>query len=220
MAVVHDDEPVGAQRLVHMVGDEHHGDAPLPVQRPDGGEHLTPSGGVQHGGGLVQHHALRRHGDHAGDGHPLLLSAGEQMGRVAGKFRHTHRRQRVVHTAADLLGGDPQILRGEGHVLLHHIGHDLVIGVLEHHAHTAADLQQQGLLLGVHAVHIHRAAAGQQHRVHLLGQRGFPAAVMAQHHHEAALFHGQRHILQRRGGGALSLLRRVGEGQVFGLQHC
>ena len=29
LAVVHDDETVGVHGLVHMVGDEHHGDAPL-----------------------------------------------------------------------------------------------------------------------------------------------------------------------------------------------
>ena len=141
------------------------------------------------------------------------------MGCMAGEFRHAHRRQRVVHAAANLLARDAQILRGEGHVLLHHVGNDLVIRVLEHHAHAAADLQQQGLVPGVHTLYIHRAAAGQQHRVHMLGQSGFAGAVMAQHHHEAAPFNGQRYILQRDGGG-LSLLRRIGEGEMLGLQHC
>ena len=55
----------------------------LPVQLVNGGQHLLPADGVQHGGGLVQHDALRLHGDDAGDGDPLLLTAGEQMGRVA-----------------------------------------------------------------------------------------------------------------------------------------
>ena len=218
-AVAHDDKAVGIHGLVHMVGDEHHGDAPFPIQCTDGGEHLAPSGGVQHGSSLVQHDALRGHGDDTGDGHPLLLAAGQQMGRVAGEFRHAHRRQGVIHPLADLIAGDAQILRCEGHILLHHVGNDLVIRILEHHAHTAADLQQEGFILRIHALYIHRAAGGQQHRVHMLGQSGFAGAVMTQHHHEAALFNGQRHILQRRGGGAYPLLRRVGEGEVLGLQH-
>ncbi len=114
--------------------------------------------GVQHGGGLVQHDALRLHGDDAGNGDALLLAAGEQMGRVGDKLAHTHGGQGIVHPAADLLRGHAQVLRGKGHVLLHHVGDDLVVRVLEHHAHPAADLQKQFLVGGVHALHVHLAA--------------------------------------------------------------
>ena len=86
-----------------MVGDEHHGDALLPVQLMNGGKHLLPPDGVQHGGGLVQHDALRLHGDDAGDGDPLLLTAGQQMGRMGHKGGHIHGGQGIVHPAADLL---------------------------------------------------------------------------------------------------------------------
>ena len=63
-AVVHDDDPVGLLGLVHVVGDEHHGDALLPVQALDGRQHLAagPTGSSM-AVGLVQHDALRLHGD-------------------------------------------------------------------------------------------------------------------------------------------------------------
>ena len=72
-----------SSRLVHVVGDEHNRHALLPVEPVDGGQHLPPPDGVQHGGGLVQHDALRLHGQHARDGDALLLSAGEQVRRVS-----------------------------------------------------------------------------------------------------------------------------------------
>ena len=138
--------------------------------------------------GLIQHDAFQLHSQHAGNGDPLLLAAGEQMGRVAGELAHAHRRQGVVHPLPDLPAGNPQVLRGEGHVLLHHVGHDLVVRVLEHHAHRPADGQQQMFVQGVHSLHIHMAPAGQQNTVERLGQGGLAGSVVAQHHHDCLLY--------------------------------
>ena len=138
---------------------------------------------------------------------------------MAGELRHAHRRQGVVHPAANFRRGDTQILRGKGHILLHHVGHDLIVGILEHHTHPAADLQQKVLVLGVHALYIYRAAGGKQHGVEMLGKGGFAGTVVAQHHHKAALFDGQGHILQGC-GPTLALLHRVGEGECIGSDHC
>ena len=64
----------------HLVGDDHHRNAQLGVQvlqKPqDGGG----GGGVQGGGGLVAEEDLGVRGQGAGNGHPLLLSAGELAG--------------------------------------------------------------------------------------------------------------------------------------------
>ena len=116
---------------------------------------------------------------------------------------HAHQLQGVVHPAADLRGRDPKVLRGEGHVLLHHIGHNLVVRVLKDHAHGAPDVQQALLVGGVHAVHPHLAAGGKQDGVHMLGQSGLARAVMAQHGHEGARFNFQIHAVQHHGGDAL-----------------
>ena len=218
LAVVHHNDTVRLLGLRHVVGDEHHRHAPLPVQPMDGVQHLPPSVGVQHSRGLVQHDALRLHGNDAGNGHPLLLSAGEQVRRMAGKITHTHRLQRIVHPLTNFLRRNAQIFRGKGHILLHHVGDDLVIRVLEHHAHPPPDLQQHRLVMGIHPLYIHRPARWQQHGVHVLSQSRFPGAVMPQHHHEAALLDAEAHAPQRR-LAPLALLRRIGEGQVLCFDH-
>ena len=202
-----------------MVGNKHHGNAPLPVQLVDRGQHLPAAHRVQHGGGFVQHDTLRLHGNNSGNGHALLLSAGEQVRRMAGVFLHAHSLQSIVHPLADFLRGHTQVLRGKGHILLHHIGYDLVIRVLEYHSDSAAHLQQKRRVRRVQPLHPNRSAGGQQHRIHVLGQSGFTRAVVAQNRHKAPLLDLQLHLPQ--GGGLLPspLLRRVGEREMFRLQH-
>ena len=205
--MVQDHHPLGPGGLVHVMGDEHHGDAQTPVQVGDDLHDLLPAPRVQHGGGLVQNDAFRPHGDDSGDGHPLLLSAGEQMGGVLPVLVHPHLLQGLVHPAANLLGGDAQILRGEGHILLHHVCHNLIVRVLKHHAHGAADGNQVLLLPGVHAEHGHRPPLGQDDGVAVLGQGGFAAPVPAQHRHKGPLLHRQIQIPKHRNPGAAFCLR-------------
>ena len=195
------------------MGDEHHRHPPLPVELLDGADHVRPADGVQHGRRLVQDDAPGLHGDDPGDGDALLLAAGEEMGGVLPELIHPHGLQGVVHPAADLLRGDAQILRGEGHILLHHVGHDLVVRVLEHHAHRAAHVQQPGLVSGVHAIHVHFSAGGQQDGVHVLGQGGLSAAVVTQHGHKGPLLDVQVHAVQHHRGHALR--RGVGKAQAL-----
>ncbi len=195
------------------MGDEHHRDAGFRVETPDGVQHLAPPHRVQHGGGLIQHDAPGPHGQHPGDGHPLLLPAGQQVGGVV---RHAHGFQGGVHPLPDLRGGHAQVFRAEGHVLLHHAGHDLVVRVLEHHAHPAADVQQVFLAAGVQAVHVNLAPGGQEDGVEVLGQGGFARAVVAQHRHKLPRPDGQGEVIQHRGGDPLP--GGVAEGEVFGLE--
>ncbi|MPN17682.1 hypothetical protein SDC9_165037 [bioreactor metagenome] len=161
-----------------------------------GGDHLPPARGIQHSRGLVQNDAVRLHGDDPRDGDALLLSAGEKMRRMLGKVRHAHRAQSLVHPAADFCRGDAQIFRREGHVLLHHVGHNLIVWILEHHPNPAADVQQPILVGGVHPLHQHPARGGQKNGVKGLCQRRFPGAVVPQNHHKGALFNVQVHAPQ------------------------
>ena len=109
---------------------------------------------------------------------------------------HVHCLQGVVHPLAYFRRGDPQILRGKGHVLLHHVSYNLVVRVLEDHAYRPADVQQPAVVGGVDAVHIDRAPGGEKDGIHVLGQGGLAAAVVAQHGHEGALLNGQAHSVQ------------------------
>ena len=116
------------------------------------------------------------------------------MGRGLGKLAHAHGAERRLYPADHLILRHAQVFQPEGHVLPHHVGHDLVIRVLEHHARMAADIPDPFLRQGVHAAHQHPALRGQEQGVHQLGQRAFARAVMPQHRHKAAPFHLQRYV--------------------------
>ena len=201
-----------------MVGDENDRDALLAVELFDGREHLAPADGVEHGGRLVEHDALGFHRQHTRDGDALLLSAGEQMRRVLDKLRHADGLERVVHALSDLGAWHAQILRCECDVLFDDVRHDLVVRVLEHHAHAPANFEQERLVHRVHALDIDLAAAWQQDCVEGLGKRRFSAAVVAEDHDKAAALDGHIHPAQR-AGVHLVFRARIGEGQVLGLDH-
>ena len=174
-----------------MVRDENDGHAGLAVQPLDGIEHLAPPLRVEHGGRLVEHDTLRPHGEHARDGHTLLLSAGQELRGVGTVIVHADGFERVVDAPPDLRGGDAEVFRRKGDVFFYDIRDDLVIGVLEHHADMLPDGEKLFFVLRIHAVDRHAAARGQQDGVKMLGKRRLAAAVMAEHGDKAPLLDGQ-----------------------------
>ena len=75
LSVVHEDDPVGhLTGKAHLMGDHAHGH-PLAGQLNHDVQYLTNHFGIQGAGGLVKEHDLGRHGQPAGNGHALLLSA-------------------------------------------------------------------------------------------------------------------------------------------------
>ena len=200
MALAHHQHPVGLGGLFHVVGDGHHGDAHVLVQVVDGLHHLLPAPGVQHGGGFVQNQAVRPHGHHACNGHALLLAAGQVVGCPLPELVDAGHLHGLIHSAAHLVRRHTQVLQRKGHILFHHGGHDLVIRVLEHHAHRLADVVELAVVAGVHVFHIDLAAFRQQDGVEVLSQRGFAAAVGTQHGHELAALHACRYAVQRING--------------------
>ena len=95
----------------------------------------------------------------------------------------------VVHAAAHFLRWHAKVFQCKGNVFLHHGGNDLIVRVLEHHAHGLADIIELVVVCGVHALHVDLAALRQQDGVEVLCQRGLAAAVGTQHGHEfAALY--------------------------------
>ena len=71
-----------ADRLddLHLVGDDHDGHAQLLVDLLEQIQNLAGGVGIQRGGGLVAEQHLRIHRQRTGDGHALLLTAGELAG--------------------------------------------------------------------------------------------------------------------------------------------
>ncbi len=102
-------------------------------------------------------------------------------------FVHTHILKGLVDPLPDGGTGNAQILWGKRHILLHHIGNDLVIGVLKHHSDPSANGNQSALILGVHVIDPDTSAAGQQNGVKMLRQRGLAGAVAAENRDKASL---------------------------------
>ena len=71
-----------ADRLddLHFVGDDYDGHAQLLVDLLEQIQNMAGGVGIQRGGGLVAEQHLRIHRQRAGDGHALLLTAGELAG--------------------------------------------------------------------------------------------------------------------------------------------
>ena len=98
------------------MGDDHHGDTQLPVDVPDQLQDLPGGIGIQGAGGLIAQQHSGMGGQRTGDGHALLLSAG-QLGRVGVRLiRQAHQLQQLVGALLGLVSLDTGQLHGEAYV--------------------------------------------------------------------------------------------------------
>ena len=81
-SALHDDftfieynDPVCVNELIHIMGNVQHGHFLFFVQFFDGPHDFFSAGWVEHGGRLIKNDAVGFHGQYAGNGDPLLLSA-------------------------------------------------------------------------------------------------------------------------------------------------
>src|SRR3989449_4577754 len=142
LPLVHEDDAVGdAAGEPHLVRDAHHRHA-LAGERGHDVEHLVDHLRVERGGRLVEQHDLRLHGERAGDGHALLLTARE-VGGIGVRF--LAQPDPLEQRARRLLGlgarEPPYLHRRQHDVLqLRHVREQ--VERLEHHAHPRAQGRQ------------------------------------------------------------------------------
>ncbi len=189
-ALVEHHHALGIHRFLHEVGDADDGHA-LGMQLPRHAPQRRAPPRVEHGRGLVQHEQRRLERQGAGDGHALLLAAGQAVHLAALEALQAHLGQRCFHALPQLGRGHAQVLGAEGHVVLHQAGHQLVIGALEHQPRVRADEEQVGRLVGATAEHPHGACLGHQQRVDELRQGRLARPVAAQQAQVLALGHRQ-----------------------------
>ena len=106
--------------------------------------------------------------------------------------------QCVVDALADFRLRNSHVLRRERNVLLDNGSNELVIRILEYHAHRLADIKQLVLVGGIYARDRDLAGGRREYRVEVLRKRGFSAAVVTQHRKELPLRNGQGNVLQNR----------------------
>ena len=165
-------------------------------------EDHVPAFRVKARGGLVQHQHPGLHGQHARNGHPALLTAGQLEGAALQIFlRQAGEGRRPAHPPGDLLLAQAHVFGAESDVFINRLLKQLVLRVLEHQTHRKANLADV-LPLGpdILAVQQHLAAGGLQNAVEVGDQGGFAAAGGPDDAHKVALFHREAHVLQRGGG--------------------
>ena len=99
------------------MGDDDHGDPPLPVDLLQKLQDGIGGGGIQCGGSLVTQQHLRVRGQSSGNGDALLLTAG-QLHRVGvGLIRQAHDLQQLHGPLPGILLGNAHQLQGEADVI-------------------------------------------------------------------------------------------------------
>ena len=114
--------------------------------------------------------------------------------RVGGHF---DRFQRGVDARANFHGRHAEVFRPEPNVLFHNGGHKLVIRVLKHHAHAAANLQRILFVAGVHAAHGHFSFGGEEQRVKEFTKRALAGTVVPDNRNDLAFLNGKADVFQR-----------------------
>ena len=137
---------------------------------------LVAADGVETRGGFVEDEDAGIHGQDRGDRGATSLAATEAVGGAVGDVGRRHRGERGVDTAVDLFGPEAEVGGAERHVVANGVHEQLVVGVLEHEADTAADLRDRGRTER-ETVDGDRAAAWCQQSVHVQGQRGLAGPV-------------------------------------------
>ena len=221
VTLLHDEAAVHKDDLVrhvpgegHCMGDDDHGGLLL-RQVADDPQHFSRQLRVQGGGGLVKAQNVRMQRQSPGNGHPLLLAAGELVGIVARPVGKTHLGQQLpsgglnvrLTLAATLLC---QQLPGQCDVLQGRVLGEQV-EVLEHKAEVEALGADLLFLLGgrVRSVKNHIVVDGNGstircfQKVQTPQQRGFAAAGGPDDGEGLPLFQGKADVIEYFGGAEM-----------------
>ena len=135
MAMIHGDDSVRQDGLFHLMGNIDDRNMLFPVQGQHGADDVPAPFWVEHRCRLIKNDAPRLQGNDTGDGNALFLPARQAMGRVFGIGRHPDKSQCLLHPGPDLRTGHPDILQPESDIFLDDSSYDLVVRILENHAH-------------------------------------------------------------------------------------
>ena len=195
---VHD--PHGAVGLggnAIVMGDEDDGGAVL-VHLLHQLQHLGAGLGVQGTGGLVGHQDGRAGSDGTGDGHPLLLTAGELAGTAVRLGGDLHSLQCLHGPLPPLSQGHLLVQHGQGHILPHTEGWDQVIALKDECDLPGADQLQLPAAAAADrcAVQVVLPGGGHIQAAQNIHHGGLAGAGGADDGHKLPLLNFQRHSVQ------------------------
>ena len=103
------------------------------------------AGRVELCGGLVEHEHLGAQGQDRGNGHFLLLPAGEAGDGAVAQVLDAHGAQGLLQARLDLLLGDGEVLKAVEQLVFDYARHHLAVDVLADAAHQARDVSEAGV---------------------------------------------------------------------------
>ena len=190
------DYPVRQLGNLLVVGDHHHGLGIFPAGDLHQAQDILAGPGVQVSRGLVRQQDGRLCGQRPGDGHPLLLAAGELVGEAIQLLLQA---QQLYDLADVRLVRAPSVqLNGQDDVLPHRQDGYQVVG-LEHEADLPSAEDGEGLVLhgeDVPALHLHPAPGGPVQSAEHVQQRGLAGAGCAHDGEEFPRLDFQVHAVQ------------------------
>ena len=190
---------MGADLLhhAHLMGDDDHGDVELLVDVADQLQDLAGGLGVKGAGGLVAQQHLRLGGQGAGDGHTLLLAAGQLGGIGVRLVGQTHQLQKLTGALLRVGPLHPGDLHGEADVPQAGALHEQV-EALEDHGDVPAGGPELGGGHGIQPLTVYDdlALGGALQQVDAAHQRAFARAGHTDDAVDVAVRDGEGHILQ------------------------
>ncbi len=176
------------KHILHAVLYQQDGDAVI-GQAAEELQRFVGRSRVQAGQRLVQQQDARAHGQHGGQGHLLLLAAGELEGLPVAQVADLQIAEGLIDALEDFSPGQAQVFQSKGDFVEHVAGHDLALGVLQQ---GADDLRELG-----HAHLAHRFAKNADFAFAktMVGARDQPVDAAHEGGFAAAAGAGQKHHL-------------------------
>ncbi|EFF45487.1 hypothetical protein XAUB_04150 [Xanthomonas citri pv. aurantifolii str. ICPB 11122] len=215
--VQHRDAVADTADHIHLMGDQHDGQAQLAVDLRQQLQHRGGGLRVQRAGGLVAQQDLRPGGQRTRDAHPLLLPARELRRILVGVLLQSDPGQQFGHARIDLGTRCAGQFQREGDIAGHG-ARGQQVEVLENHADAATQgaqalaVQRGNVLLADQQA----AAAGLFQPVDQPDQGGFPRAGMAD---DAEYFAGADPQIERMQRHDLATVDGIGLVQALKLDH-
>ena len=185
--------------VFHGMGNHHNGGIFALTVRFDIGKNLRSANGIQTSSRLVKNQNLRFHGNHTGNRHTALLTAGQIKRRYLELlFRQANEAGSFPDTAVNLIALKTHVFGAKSNILIHRFFKQLVFGILENKANPKTCLPGQLLVRpNILAIQQNRAGGRLQKAVQLLHQRRLTGTGMSDDADKFTPVYGKGNILQR-----------------------
>lgn len=128
----------------------------------------------------------------------------ERVGLVALKAHQAHALQRLAYALRNLRRWNAKVFGTERNVIFDKRCHQLVVGILKHHACGRTNVVDQLGIGRIHTVDTHRARIGLQQRIQMLGKRRLARPIATEDAEKLAVLDVQIDTVECRHGTVIA----------------